>query len=433
VARRKSIGVRQQLTSLVPGRRIDDLARTLGLVERQRKVDAKTLFWTVVKGFAVGGRRTLAGLRRLYEKASGVKLVPSAFYDRFNEPLAALFRAVLAELLTAIQLSAQGMRGVLESFRDVLLADATIVKLHDWLGTTFPGTRGTKAQAKLHLVMSAKGMGPRTVRITAGRRHELRVLRIGRWVRDHLLLFDLGYFKFQLFDRISRNGGFFISRLKAGVDPFIVKAHRQWRGQSVPVVGHHLSAVLDRLQRSELDVEVEVSFQRRAYRGRQSEKTAKLRLVAVYNQEARRYHTYLTNVPEDRLSAQDVAKTYGARWQIELIFNELKTRYRLEQLPSRKKHIVEALLLATLVTLIASRSLLAAVRQKLAASERRVPEGRWAAIFEAYAADLLRLLVAPVKVAKGLALYLEDVILHEALDPNPSRPHLLGRLESATA
>jgi putative transposase len=433
VARRKHIGIRERLTSLVPQARLEALSREVGLVQRRRKVVATKLFWTLVVGFAAGGKRTLASLRRLYEEAAGVSLVPSSFYLRFNEPLAALFRAVLDELLTAVQAGRAAMAGVLESFRDVVLIDATMIRLHDLLATAYPGTRGRKASAKLHVVMSAKGTGPQTVKVTAGRRHELRVLSVGPWVRGNLLLMDLGFFKFQLFDCINRNGGYFISRLKAGVDPFIVKAFRNWRGQSIPVVGQYLGAVLDRLQRSVLDVEVEVAFPRRSYRGKQSAATARLRLVAVYNEEARRYHTYITNVPGDRLEAQDVARVYGARWQIELLFNELKTRYRLEELPSRKKHIVDTMLMATLITLIASRTLLAAVRRKLEASARRVPEGRWAAVFATFASAILKIVLARASAARALASSLEAVLLHEAVDPNISRSHLMDRVEFAAA
>ncbi|NDD31373.1 MAG: hypothetical protein EB084_24240 [Proteobacteria bacterium] len=55
-----------------------------------------------------------------------------------------------------------------------------------------------------------------------------------------------------------------------------------------------------------------------------------LRLVAIYNTEARRYHAYLTNVPPGDLVAADIGVIYGARWQVELIFKQLKSNYRIE-------------------------------------------------------------------------------------------------------
>lgn len=37
-----------------------------------------------------------------------------------------------------------------------------------------------------------------------------------------LLLFDLGYFRYQLFDAIGRQGGYFLTRLKQNANPEII-------------------------------------------------------------------------------------------------------------------------------------------------------------------------------------------------------------------
>jgi hypothetical protein len=57
------------------------------------------------------------------------------------------------------------------------------------------------------------------VKIVSGRTSEHETIRIGPWVDGRLLLFDLGFFRYQLFDRIGRNGGYFLSRLKASTNP----------------------------------------------------------------------------------------------------------------------------------------------------------------------------------------------------------------------
>jgi IS4 transposase len=40
-------------------------------------------------------------------------------------------------------------------------------------------------------------------------------------------------------------------------------------------------------------------------------------MVGVRNPKGEGYHLYLTNVPPERLSAEDIAATYAARWTIE--------------------------------------------------------------------------------------------------------------------
>ena len=430
MARSKSIGIRRELTSLVSTRQLNFLARLSGLVKRRRKVDPMALFWTIVLGFGGGREKTLAGLRRAYEKSTGATLVPSAFYDRFTKSLAVFFRFVVEELLERLQETEVKFQGLLESFHDVLLTDSTLVKLHDLLEKRFPASRTnhTKAAAKLHVVMSVKGQGPRTVKLTSGRQHDGPVFRVGRWVRDRLLIFDLGYFRYQLFDCIDRQGGYFISRLKENANPSITAILRQWRGRSVPLVGERLRDVIDRLQREVLDVEVEVAFRRREYAGSRSGARRTLRLVGVRDAGTGRYHLYVTNIPPERLTAEEVARVYACRWQIELVFKEMKSHYRLEDMPSRKAHIVEALLYAAVVTLLVSRRLLRAVRQALRGRQRVVPEGRWAAIFAAVSGAILDLVLAPAHLARASARWIEAMLLHEAVDPNLSRQLLLARV-----
>jgi hypothetical protein len=112
------------------------------------------------------------------------------------------------------------------------------------------------------------------------------------------------------------------------------------------------------------------------------------------------------------------------------LFKEMKSHYGLEGVPSRKPHIVEALLYATLVTLVVSRRLLRAVREALRGRPHAVPEGRWAAIFAAAASSILDLLLVPARLARGLARWTETMLLHEAVDPNLSRQLLLARVEN---
>jgi hypothetical protein len=57
--------------------RLKKLAGDTGAVVRERKIGIVALFWTLVLGFVTGNERTLAGLRRVFEKATGTTVVPS--------------------------------------------------------------------------------------------------------------------------------------------------------------------------------------------------------------------------------------------------------------------------------------------------------------------------------------------------------------------
>jgi len=49
------------------------------------------------------------------------------------------------------------------------------------------GTNVVRAAAKMHLVMSVTGMGPRSLRITAERSADCRNLNVGNWVANDTL------------------------------------------------------------------------------------------------------------------------------------------------------------------------------------------------------------------------------------------------------
>ena len=84
----------------------------------------------------------------------------------------------------------------------MLAIDSTVLPLHRALASTFAGcrTNSAKAAAKLHVVMNVAGAGARRVRLTSERVHDVVPWRrVGTWVRDRLLLFDLGDSRFRLF------------------------------------------------------------------------------------------------------------------------------------------------------------------------------------------------------------------------------------------
>lgn len=430
MAHTQRIALRQQLTHLVPSARIRARAQELGVVARERRVDIVAFVWTLALGFGAGAERTLAGLRRAFGRATGVHLVPSAFYDRFTPALARLLKALVADVLDAVMPPARALGGEFAAFRDVLAIDSTVIRLHDLLARSFAAcrTNHTLAAAKFHVVMNVAGRGLRSIKLTGERVHDGPVLRAGPWVRDRLLLFDLGYYRFQLFARIAAEGGYFLSRLKDGANPLITAVYGTSGASGLPLVGQRLQDVLHRLRRPVLDLEVEVSFRRRAYKGSRSGARTRFRLVGVRNEASGRYHLYLTNVPVETLPAERVAALYAARWTIELLFREWKASYRLEDLPSSKRHVVEALLYASILTLAASRALHRALATRMKKVAHRLPEERWATVFAEVARDLLRLLVGPIALRRALAREVERFLFHEAVDPNAGRRLLLQRL-----
>ena len=132
-----------------------------GAQRSRRKIDPMAMVWTLTLVFGTGGERSLAGLRRVYQRTTRVSVVPSAFYDRFPPGLVRLLRSIVGELCERVAHNEPSHRSVLGKFADFVVADATVVTQHRMLAKRYAGTRtnSTPAAARLYLVMSVKGLG----------------------------------------------------------------------------------------------------------------------------------------------------------------------------------------------------------------------------------------------------------------------------------
>jgi len=417
----------EQMNRLFPPEFLMETARETGYVKRERKIDPVVMFWVLVLGFGVHLERTLAGLKRRYEKETVRELSSSSWYDRFTPELVELLhRCVLRGIELQAQQPGRILMEKLAGFKDLMVQDSTIVRLHESLAEHWPATRSRKVAAgvKVNVIVSAVADGLHSVKLVPESTAELKTLNIGPWVRDRILLLDLGYFKYGVFDCIDRYGGYFVSRLKDGANPLIVGVNRTWRGRAVPVEGEPLQNVLSRLKRQIIDVDVEVDFKKRHYRGKRSKAARRFRLVGVFNEEEKRYHLYITNIGPERLDAKDVALLYRARWEVELIFKELKSRYCLDLLPSAKPEIVEAFIWIGILTLLCSRRIFIMVRSANPGTKKRFTHMRWAKVFAENAPELMRAVIR--SSGRDVDIFvLMEIYSSQAKDPNVTRERLM--------
>jgi len=356
----------RELCNLFPSEWLRSKAKETGLIKRERKIDPVIIFWVLAVGYGTFLQRTLAGLKRNYETASNRILSDSSWYYRFTPELVAFLRECVARGLEYLAREpSRTLSERMSPFKDVLIQDSTIVRLHDKLAKIWPATRSRKVAAgvKIAVLASAIASGPKSVSLFAENTNELKTLKIGSWLKDRILLIDLGFYKYQMFTRIKENGGYFVSRLKSNANPLIIEANQSYRGRSIDVQGKHLQDILNYLKRQVLDVDVEVAFNRRAYRGKEKKDNERFRLVAVYNEDEDKYHLYITNLPHDLLEPQEVARLYGARWEIEILFKELKSKYALDVVPTSNPQVIEAFIWIAILTLLISRRIYTMIRR----------------------------------------------------------------------
>lgn len=138
MARPRASHIPRDLRSHFPTRWLNATAREVGLVERRRKVAPAAFFWALVLGFAVGHQRSIASLRRFYRATTGTALVPSSFYDWFNAATVRFLKRALARATDRLAEPSGQLREHLTRFKDLCVADATVIRLRDALSWPAP-------------------------------------------------------------------------------------------------------------------------------------------------------------------------------------------------------------------------------------------------------------------------------------------------------
>lgn len=162
-----------------------------------------------------------------------------------------------------------------------------------------------KGAVKLHVQLDHDGYLPCYVVITDGKSSDIAVARTLKWSQDTLVVIDRGYVDYQWWQRIDRDGAFFVTRRKKDV-PLEVVEERTPPAKSNVRKDQIVRLRSDRLEGGEL----------------------RLRLVTIWNEEKKEAMEFLTN--NLKLSANTIGEVYKERWQIELFFKALKQLLRIK-------------------------------------------------------------------------------------------------------
>jgi len=415
VPKKTNSPIREAIESVLAPDRIRALAGELGVVKRQRKLDIVVFVGVVVLGFATGAQRSLAGMRRVYERCTGQMLAPSGFYGRFSRELVQLLKRLMEEVMAELQQRSPKLKYALGRFEQVLAADGSLIKLHKNLAKRYPSVFPNKmgAGAKLHVVINVAGRSARSVQLVSGSRHDVTILKVDRWIAGKLLLMDLAYRKGLLLKRIADLGGYFLLRKKQS-DDLIVTAE--------PWCGKPLSALVPEFIGKSIDVMAELPWHLERGPHKHRRHVMPVRVVGHWYAQEGQHRFYITNAPAELIATEHVGPIYTARWEIELFFRELKLTHRIEQLPTSKQFVSESLIYGALLSLLLSRKL----HQRLLPNAVLAPE-RWARIFANFAIDILNVAFGAARHSKLDQLRLARTLRREAPDPNVKRRNLLAR------
>jgi Transposase DDE domain/Domain of unknown function (DUF4372) len=221
-------------------------------------------------------------------------------YANSHRP-SALFEDLFYRLLEVARTQVQ-QSGIGHKFRfknKLLSIDATTIELcasvFDWAKF-----RRTKGAVKLHLMLDHDGLLPCFGVITDGKQHEVTVTRQWEFAPGTVLVFDRGYTDYDWFEQLSRQGVYFVTRLKSNADYIVIENQPVPQGKGI------------------LRDQIICMTQQAAV----SHTPPMMRRIEFFDQQQQRTLVFLTN--NLKLAAATIAEIYKNRWEIELFFKALK-------------------------------------------------------------------------------------------------------------
>jgi len=218
-------------------------------------------------------------------------------------------------------------------FKNPLLSlDSTVIDLcasmFDWARF-----RQTKGAVKLHLLLDHDGYLPVFAHVTEGRCNDVKVAQTLDLPKGSIVAMDRAYNDYHMFTRWSRQGVFFVTRLKANADIARVKS------LPLPKSGTVRKDEIIRLQpfvagRPDLE---------------------DVRCVTIWLEDKQEELVLLTN--NFKLAASTIAAIYKDRWQIELFFKLLKQQLKIKTFVGTSANAVHTQIWTALIAVLVVRYL----------------------------------------------------------------------------
>jgi len=157
---------------------------------------------------------------------------------------------------------------------------------------------------------------PNFVRFTEATRHDHILLGEVRLPKDSIIVFDKGYVDYARYDLFTKEGVFYVTRLK---------------DNAVYECGEEYDISDDADDRILKDEEIFLFY------GKNGQEKHRCRRIAFWDSKNKRvfeftaYFVHSTSITNNfELSAETIASIYKKRWQIELLFKQLKQNFPLK-------------------------------------------------------------------------------------------------------
>jgi hypothetical protein len=241
-----------------------------------------------------------------------------------------LFQRLFDDLLAQCQ--ALSPRKKFRFKNKLLTLDSTTIELcasmFDWARW-----RHAKGAIKLHLLLDHDGYLPVFGHVTEGKTADVTVAQSLDFPKGSIVAMDRGYNDYHLFTRWTREGVYFVTRLKQNADIQIVEKYPVPEGGSV-LKDHKVRLQAFVAGRPDLE---------------------DLRCVTIWLEDKQQELELLTN--NFHLAASTIADIYKQRWQIELFFKLLKQQLKIKTFVGTSANAVRIQIWTALIAVLIIRYL----------------------------------------------------------------------------
>ena len=390
-------------------------ARELKAIQRLKELHPVDVLLALVRSSALDEHPSVATARRQLHAMTGYMPEESSFYERLTPGLGDLGWDVF---LKALSKATRGQRSQVAKalglrVRDIRAIDGSTVTLPERASRFFPSTDSKLGGFKITATLSVLEDLLVSAHITDARQHDRKAFRLPEKIRAVLHLMDRGYSDHQLFADIDDAKGYFVIRLKLCSQPIVERIRS---GLAAAHLGKHLNRALPVYG----VVDVNASFTV----GRTERRTFRVVGIPVAkNKKGEPDWIWLaTNLPE-RIDASAVGTVYRLRWLVETLFRALKSVGRLDSIPSGNPAVIKAFIAATLIGLVLSQGICAAMR-----AERPGCDPSLLRVFALLLANFDRLAHAyGTRQFDPELQRLIPALWREGVNPNPGRPYARER------
>ena len=188
--------------------------------------------------------------------------------------------------------------------------------------------RRRKGAIKLHLLLDHDGYLPSFAVVTEGKHSELQVARSLQLEPGTILAIDRGYNDYKWFAEMTRNGIFFVTRMKTNTIYDTVDLC------AVPEKGNVLSHRIISLPALDKKGEEPILFRR----------------IEYWNAEKQEILVFFTNLIH--LAASTVAAIYKDRWRVELFFKALRQNLKVKSFLGTSANAVKIQIWTALIAML---------------------------------------------------------------------------------